>query len=364
MKKILATVLWALPGVAAFVEPASALCSSYPNTLTNGATADGGQVMANFNCAALTSGATIYGATLTGTTTLPGSGVVSSTGNLGIGISPSYALDVSPGARISNAGGMGIEFANVNTTTNRILSYNRTSSTYGVSTYDASSHQFLVSGAEKGRVDTSGRFLWGTTTPSISGVKAEFDNAGNNVGFYMSANVNAAAAYFRIDYTTPQFVDFLYGASTQVGSITTNGSNTSYNTTSDERLKDWSIPQRNYHQVIRSLWVGDFAWKSGGHNDFGIRAQQAYSLVPYAVRKPAGPDDYWQADYSKLAPLALWGVKDLYRSSDASDQRIASLEGEVKQLHQVNSDAAAQISKLLTRVAALERRGAVKTALK
>jgi hypothetical protein len=46
-----------------------ATCSSYPNTLTNGTTADATQVMANFNCAALTSGATIDSPTFTGTVT-------------------------------------------------------------------------------------------------------------------------------------------------------------------------------------------------------------------------------------------------------------------------------------------------------
>lgn len=75
---------------------ASALCTSYPNTLTNGTTADATQVMANFNCAPLTSGSTINGLTLTGTTTLPGSSVITSTGAIGVQTSsPSAALDVS-----------------------------------------------------------------------------------------------------------------------------------------------------------------------------------------------------------------------------------------------------------------------------
>jgi len=51
-------------------------CATYPNTLTNGTTADASQVMANFNCAALT-----------------GNGLF--TGHVGIGTtSPTYALSV------------------------------------------------------------------------------------------------------------------------------------------------------------------------------------------------------------------------------------------------------------------------------
>jgi hypothetical protein len=51
--------------------------------------------MANFNCAALTSGATLNGVTLTGATTFPGSGAITSGGSVGIGTtSPGYPLDV------------------------------------------------------------------------------------------------------------------------------------------------------------------------------------------------------------------------------------------------------------------------------
>src|SRR5579863_7685364 len=97
-----------LAALISLSSPAFALCTSYPNTLTNGTTADGGQVMANFNCAALTSGATINSVTLTGATTFPGSGQISSTGSLGIGMVPSNILDITQNqnfhswARITN----------------------------------------------------------------------------------------------------------------------------------------------------------------------------------------------------------------------------------------------------------------------
>lgn len=75
-------------------------CSSYPYALTNGTTADAGQVMADFNCAALKTGATLTSTTLTsatlaGSTSLPGSGIIASSGVVGIGTtSPSSMLFV------------------------------------------------------------------------------------------------------------------------------------------------------------------------------------------------------------------------------------------------------------------------------
>lgn len=376
-----------LVGLVLLSSPASALCTSYPNTLANGTTADGGQVMANFNCAALTSGATLNGVTLTGTSSFPGSTTVSSTGAVGIGMAPTNILDIAQNQNaassvkiLNNSSGSSASVrALISNGTNTLAlgQFGQSYSSSGIyqagGSYVEGSTSLTLDGysgplvfatvhTEQGRIDASGRFLWGTTSPAISGVKAEFDSSGNNVGFYMSGNVNAAAAYFRVDYTTPQFIDFLYGASTQVGSIATNGSTTSYNTTSDERLKNWMVPQNSYKEKIRSIWVGNFVWKSNGNPDFGIRAQQAYSIFPIAVRKPAREADIWQADYSKLAPLALWGVKDLYRGADARDQRITSLESEMKRLRQANADAATQVEVLMNRVATLERLSTAKTA--
>src|ERR1700744_2305907 len=77
--------------------------------LMNGATADASQVMANFNCAALTQGSTIDSATLTGTTSLPGTGTVTSAGRIGVGtLSPATPLDVNSQI-LSETGGFRIE---------------------------------------------------------------------------------------------------------------------------------------------------------------------------------------------------------------------------------------------------------------
>jgi hypothetical protein len=57
-----------LVGLALSGTGASAACSSYPYTLANGNVADASQVMANFNCAALTSGATLTNTSFSGTT--------------------------------------------------------------------------------------------------------------------------------------------------------------------------------------------------------------------------------------------------------------------------------------------------------
>lgn len=147
----------------------------------------------------------------------------------------------------------------------------------------------------------------------------------------------------------------LYYGTSPVGTITTNGSSTAYNTTSDERLKNWSVSQRDYEQVIRQLWVGDFLWKASGRADFGIRAQQAYGLFPEAISKPENDNGQWQADYGKLAPLALWGVKDLYKSVDKQEDNLRKQTAIVEDLKKKVVALSVQIALLTRKIASVER---------
>lgn len=297
-------------GVLLFCNTAMAQCSSYPYTLTNGTTANATQVMANFNCAALTSGSTLTastlsGATLTGTTTLPGSSEFTSGGHLLINTTADYAFLSAWG----NGGGS--------------IAYLRSAST----------------------ADT---FL-------------QFIETGSG---------SATMAYFQV-----------YGAG--VGSIVSNNYGTTYNTTSDERLKNWQIPQKNYEQAIRSMWIGDFIWKRGGEASFGVRAQQAYSLFPAAIHKPANDGELWQADYGRLAPLALWGVKNLYSRMDVQKRVASRTSDEIRELHAefmvlkaasddrvlqarelkaANDNQALEIGRLEAQVAGLERKIRIRTA--
>lgn len=130
-------------------------------------------------------------------------------------------------------------------------------------------------------------------------------------------------------------IGFYDGGGTARGSITWNGTtNIQYNTASDERLKDWSIEQRNYRDAIKTLWVGDFLWKNDRSRGFGVRAQQAHPLFPYAITPPKRIGENWEADYGKFAPLALWGVKDLYHCTDELRGEIADLRQQLSLLRE------------------------------
>ena len=121
-------------------------------------------------------------------------------------------------------------------------------------------------------------------------------------------------------------VGFIDGGGVTRGQISwASSTSVQYLTTSDERLKDWSIEQRDYRAAIKAIWIGDFVWKEDGSRGFGVRAQQAHPHFPHAITPPKQKNENWQADYARLAPLALWGVKDIYAKIDRLEGEVASL---------------------------------------
>lgn len=108
-----------------------------------------------------------------------------------------------------------------------------------------------------------------------------------------------------------------------VGSVTNDGSNASFNTSSDRRLKEDLAPYtaEDAAAVIDGLDVRRFRWTATGKESFGVYAQDAYEVAPHAVT-PGGDDphkDPWSVDPGKLIWDLVQTVKDLRT-------RVAALE--------------------------------------
>ena len=103
---------------------------------------------------------------------------------------------------------------------------------------------------------------------------------------------------------------------TLAGSISVSGSTTTYNTSSDVRLKENIVdaPAGN----IDALQVRSFDWKADGeHQTYGFVAQELESAAPYAVTKGDTEDDMWSVDYSKLVPMLVKEIQDLKAKVEA-----------------------------------------------
>lgn len=134
---------------------------------------------------------------------------------------------------------------------------------------------------------------------------------GNDRGLF--ARCSAASGYFGY---------FEASGGTNVGSISFSGSTTSYNTTSDSRLKENISPaSEDSGALIDALEVVSFDWKgSGEHVRFGGIAQQMAEHFPEAVHVPDDPEMMRSLDWSKFVPVILAEVQALRR-------RVAELEG-------------------------------------
>lgn len=119
---------------------------------------------------------------------------------------------------------------------------------------------------------------------------------------------------------------------TAVGSITTTGSATAYNTSSDARLK------RNIHEllggvdVLKRMRPVSFVWKSSAEPDIGFLAHELMTVTPNAVQglpdavHPDGSVKPQQVDQSKIMPILVAGIKELIAQVEGLAARVAALE--------------------------------------
>ena len=137
---------------------------------------------------------------------------------------------------------------------------------------------------------------------------------------------------------TGRMFDFNYKSSlgaggSNVGFISTDGSNTTYSTSSDYRLKenistDWDATTR-----LKQLKPSRFNWKANKDKTVdGFLAHEVSSIVPEAItgEKDAvdenGNPQYQGIDQSKLVPLLTKALQEAMARADALEARIKKLE--------------------------------------
>jgi len=126
---------------------------------------------------------------------------------------------------------------------------------------------------------------------------------------------------------------------TVYGSITSNGSTTTYATTSDKRLKtslrSWSLGDK-FDQIP----IGEFTWKESGVIGHGTLAQDLYQIYPDAVVKgddgampdPKKTGSTWSVDYGKLTVPLIAEVKSLRSRVKTLEQDQATVLEAINQL--------------------------------
>ena len=172
-------------------------------------------------------------------------------------------------------------------------------------------HQFQTSGSERMRIQSNGRittFGQSTTTGALN----LLGEAGTSSKAIVFAHVGNGA---------------------EVGSISTGASSTSYNTSSDHRLKenvtaDWDATTRlKQLNPVRFNFIAD-----ADTTVDGFLAHEVQSVVPEAITGTHNEVDddgnpvYQGIDQSKLVPLLTGALKEAIAKIEALETRIEALE--------------------------------------
>jgi hypothetical protein len=182
---------------------------------------------------------------------------------------------------------------------------------------------------EYGAFANDGSFLVGTTGASgwtgNGKINSQMSVNGWALSGYNSYALGGGALALRVDSATATLANFFYNGASTVGSITTNGTTTAYNTSSDARLKQNIADAGDAGAIIDALKVRQWDWKSNNsHETFGFVAQEEAAVYAEAVVQ--GDDDpttitrQWSRDDSKLVPLLVKEVQSLRK-------RVKTLEG-------------------------------------
>ena len=119
-----------------------------------------------------------------------------------------------------------------------------------------------------------------------------------------------------------------------IGSVTTDGSTTAYNTTSDYRLKEVVGDMSDAADRVKALKPIKFTYIADENENVhdGFLAHQVQEVVPQAVygEKDAVEDDgrvkAQQLDHSKLVPLLTGALQNALNKIDDLEARLAKLE--------------------------------------
>ena len=148
--------------------------------------------------------------------------------------------------------------------------------------------------------------------------RTDAQTADNTAGIYLfpegglGAQRDSAASLFINRFGTDGDIAVFRKQGTTVGSVSVTGSATTYNTSSDQRLKENIVDAPSASDDIDAIQVRSFDWKAdGSHQKYGMVAQELQSVAPEAVSAPEDPEEMMGVDYSKLVPMMLKEIQSL-----------------------------------------------------
>jgi hypothetical protein len=199
-----------------------------------------------------------------------------------------------------------------------------------------SSSDFTVApaGTERMRILSNGDIFFSNTTEGAIG-------GGSTDGKMIDNADGARLRSSRASTSTREHLVF-YNPNSGVGSITTSGSSTSFNTSSDYRLKenidyDWDATTR-----LKELKPARFNFKADANTTVdGFIAHEVSNIVPEAITGTHNEVDedgnpvYQGIDQSKLVPLLTASLQEAIAKIETLETEMTALKARVTTLENV-----------------------------
>jgi hypothetical protein len=269
---------------------------------------------------------------------------IDSSGNVGIGINnPSQKLYVEgsivgksndnyfgnfPDGAYVDIGNLGTSEVYIETRSNVLANINLNFRAKG-----SASHVFNTNSIERMRIDPSGNLLVGASADIFASGRLQVTTSSFGVNVSELATDGGGTAFAANRTSSDGWVAGWYRAGSGVGSIAVTSTTTTYNTTSDYRLKENVAPMTGALATVAALKPVTYTWKADGSAGQGFIAHELQAVVPDAVtgEKDAlnkdGKPQYQGVDTSFLVGVLTAAIQEQQAIIQNLTTRLTALEG-------------------------------------
>jgi hypothetical protein len=162
---------------------------------------------------------------------------------------------------------------------------------------------------ERMRITSGGELLVGTTSSDPIAARSSGFAYDNSFGLRLrsaATQINlqlAASSGTNIQFWTDN------GTNVAAGSISSNGAVTSYNVTSDYRLKQ-DFKDYSGLDLVNKIKTYDYEWKADKTRGYGVIAHELQSVINYAVTGVKDGKEMQGVDYSKIVPVLIKAIQE------------------------------------------------------
>jgi hypothetical protein len=161
---------------------------------------------------------------------------------------------------------------------------------------------FSTNSTERMRISSGGDVLFGTTaTP---------DGTSNYGSGFIDGGSGLRQLFQATSTSTSVSLQRFYNPNGNVGSISTSGTATAFNTSSDYRLKE-DLQDFEGLDLVSKIPVYDYKWKADKSRSYGVMAHELEEVLPQAVTGEKDAEEMQSVDYSKIVPLLVKSIQEL-----------------------------------------------------